>query len=318
MTAQEIELLAREIISAVLSSQKVEDSRIELKASWPDAEKAAHRLAGHANASRDAPILWLIGVDEKSCSVSSVNAVEKANWYKSVEKYFDGFAPRLLVDVNIRVENSTVVALYFDTEHESPYVVKNKTGGSYPEHAVPWREGTRIRAARRDELLQILAPIQKVPVLELIDAKLTVENLLPHGSLWKLQMKVYVVSRSSERIYVPFHRCRASIKMPIGGQEYELPNIVITPDLYGKALPPNKNMGESNSDIWIEGAGMMRLFAQATRPDKSQVNAIEIASSASLYFAHLNLSTLVQTHLYSVVGFRQEMNMLNAWESKKS
>lgn len=37
-------------------------------------------------------------------------------------------------------------------------MVKHQTGGSYPERVVPWREGTRIRAARRHELLSILVP----------------------------------------------------------------------------------------------------------------------------------------------------------------
>ena len=56
------------------------------------------------------------------------------------------------------VQDKAVVALYFETEHGAPYVVKHQTGGSYPERAVPWREGTRIRAARRHELLSILVP----------------------------------------------------------------------------------------------------------------------------------------------------------------
>jgi hypothetical protein len=160
MKAQEVEQWAREIVSAVVSNRRVEDSRVELKSVWPDAYRAAGRLAGHANSARGMPILWLIGVDEKNHTLTNVDPVELASWYDSVQKSFDGFAPRLLIDVNVRFDSDVVVALYFETEREAPYVVKNSTGG-YPDFIVPWREGTRLRAARRDELLRIFVPIRR-------------------------------------------------------------------------------------------------------------------------------------------------------------
>jgi hypothetical protein len=43
-------------------------------------------------------------------------------------------------------------------------VVKG-TKGSYPEFIVPWREGTALRAARRDDLLKILVPIRRFVAL---------------------------------------------------------------------------------------------------------------------------------------------------------
>ena len=130
------------------------------------AEKAAERLAGHANAARGVAILWLIGIDEKNKRLTNINHLERESWYTSVQRYFDGFAPRLSVDVNIRVDNSTVVALYFETDREAPYVVNNSNSkGGSPEFFVPWREGTRLRAARRDELLRILVPIRRFTAL---------------------------------------------------------------------------------------------------------------------------------------------------------
>jgi hypothetical protein len=164
MNAQEIELWARDIIARVLSNQPIEDSRVELKSEWIQAEKAAERLAGHANAARGIAILWLIGVDEKNKRLTNVDHLERESWYTSIQKHFDGFAPRLSIDVNIRVEGSAVVALYFETAQESPYVVKNSKGGS-PDFFVPWREGTRLRAARRDELLSILTPRRRFAAL---------------------------------------------------------------------------------------------------------------------------------------------------------
>jgi hypothetical protein len=164
VNAQEIELWARDTVVAVLANQPIEDSRIELKSSWPEPRKAADRMAGQANAARGVPILWLIGVDEKNQRLTNVDPLELSSWYKSVERFFDGFAPRLAVDVNVRIGSDTVVALYFETEQGAPYVVEF-TKGSYPEFVVPWREGTGLRAARRDDLLRILVPIRRLSAL---------------------------------------------------------------------------------------------------------------------------------------------------------
>ena len=161
MTHQEVEVWTREIVEAVLANQRIEDSRVELKSSWPEPRKAANRLAAHANAARGTPILWLIGVDEKNCKLTNVAPVELANWRTSVEALFDGFAPRLLIDANVRIGSDTVVALYFETEQGAPFVVEY-TRGSYPQFIVPWREGTALRAATRADLLRILVPIRRL------------------------------------------------------------------------------------------------------------------------------------------------------------
>lgn len=164
MTHQELELWTREIVEAVLANQRIEDSRVELKSSWPEPRKAADRLAAHANAARGTPILWLIGVDEKNCRLTNADPVELANWYKSVESYFDGFAPRLPIDANVRFDGNTVVVLNFETHQGAPFVVEG-TKGSYPEFIVPWREGTGLRAASRAQLLTILVPIRRLSAL---------------------------------------------------------------------------------------------------------------------------------------------------------
>jgi hypothetical protein len=161
VTHQEVEVWAREIVDAVLANQRIEDSKIELKSSWPEPGKAADRLAAHANAARGTAILWLIGVEEKNCKLTNVDPVELANWWKQVQAFFDGFAPRLLIDANVRIGSDTVVALYFETEQGAPFVVEYKRGG-YPQFVVPWREGTALRAATRADLLRILVPIRRL------------------------------------------------------------------------------------------------------------------------------------------------------------
>jgi len=163
LTHQEVEVWTQEIVEAVRAKQRIEDSKVELKSLWPEARKAADRLAAHANAARGTPILWLIGIDEKNGKLTNLDPLELANWYKCVEAFFDRFAPRLLVDAKVRIGTDTVVALYFETQQGAPYVVK--TGDSYPEFVVPWREGTDLRAARRDDLLRILVPLRRLSAL---------------------------------------------------------------------------------------------------------------------------------------------------------
>lgn len=164
MTHQELEVWAREIVDAVLANQRVEDSRVELKSSWPQPRKAAERLAAHANSARGTSILWLIGVDERDSKLSNVDPIELANWLSSVESFFDGFAPRLVIGLNLRFDGSTVEALYFETHQGAPFVVEY-TKGSYPQYVLPWREGTSLRAARREDVLKILVPIRRLSAL---------------------------------------------------------------------------------------------------------------------------------------------------------
>jgi hypothetical protein len=82
MRAHEIESWALATIDRVVRNQPVEDSRVELKAEWPrDPSRAARRLAGHANAARQEPILWLIGVDEGARSVPGADYANLAFWW---------------------------------------------------------------------------------------------------------------------------------------------------------------------------------------------------------------------------------------------
>jgi len=130
MKAHEIEYKVLNIIDRVNSAQPIEDYLVELKSEWPSPEKAARQIAGHANAARGAPILWLIGVDQEH-GVVGAEVNELANWYTAVKSLFDGLSPYLTY-INIPYKQHTVVALHFDTSR-APYVVKNpgRTSG-YP------------------------------------------------------------------------------------------------------------------------------------------------------------------------------------------
>jgi len=138
-----------------------------LKAAWPDPQKAARRIAGHANAARGAEILWLIGVDEAR-GVVGAQANEMATWFPQVEANFDGLAPAH-TDLIVPTTGQSLVAVLFETER-APFVVKNpaygQTGGGPVELEVPWRDGTRVRSARRSEMVRLLSPLAELPSLD--------------------------------------------------------------------------------------------------------------------------------------------------------
>jgi hypothetical protein len=220
MEIHQIEAWALDLIERVEKGQPIEDSRVELKANWPDAKRAARRIAGHGNAARGAPILWLIGVDEQKRSVTGAKYMDVAKWWAAVQGQFDGLAPDL-IDLNVPTRGVAVVALYMEPTRV-PFVVRNpmhgKEKGDPAELEVPWREGTAIRTARREDLVRILSPLQALPSFEFRDGNLAA---IPHtrngekteNLVWILYLGLYVVPQGRE-VVIPFHQCRVEVQTP--------------------------------------------------------------------------------------------------------
>lgn len=167
MRTYEIEDWALRAIKRVEEGQPNEDARVELKAQWIDAQKAARRIAGHANEMRGEPILWVIGVDENN-GVTGASQNDLATWWSQVKSEFIGPVPNLR-DVLVHWNDDTAVALFFETE-QVPYVIKNpvfgKKDGGAVEREVPWRDGTAIRSATHSDLILLLSPLQR-PILDI-------------------------------------------------------------------------------------------------------------------------------------------------------
>jgi hypothetical protein len=92
MRTHEIENWALRAIERVELRQPNEDSRVEIKVEWLEPKRAARRIAGHANALRGEPVLWIIGVDEQS-GVIGASQNELSTWWEQVKAQFDGPAP---------------------------------------------------------------------------------------------------------------------------------------------------------------------------------------------------------------------------------
>lgn len=210
MRRSEVEAWVLRIVDDVLAGRQDEDATVELKRDWPDPRKAARRLAGHANAARGEPILWIIGIDGSAREAPGAPKQDLADWWPQVRKCFDGEAPDLLFDVSPRVPDSdaTVVGLAFQTD-AAPFVISVPAQGSV-DREVPWRQGTRVRSAKREELLRVLVPLQRKPEVTVLHADLS-ESTKSGGSnsYWSARVVVYLVPRTPEPIWILKHKVQA-------------------------------------------------------------------------------------------------------------
>lgn len=203
------------ILERVHKNLPIEDSTVELKAEWPDAQKAARRLAGHANAARSDAILWLIGVDEKK-GVIGAKELEVSAWISSVQSSFnEGIVP-LLTNVNVFFDGKVVCALHFDTTR-APFLVRNAAQGTVKGDAVsweiPWREGNSTRTATRSEVLLILSQVRRSPKIEILEEQISLSPIrsAPETCYLRLGLSLYVVPVDNSPLVFPFHRIEARI-----------------------------------------------------------------------------------------------------------
>lgn len=217
MRVDQIELWTLKILDRVTGGGPVEDVRVELKREWIDPIKAARRVGGHANALRGDSVLWIIGADENAHSVPGCKEQELSTWWPQVKACFEGISPTI-TEVVVDYRGVTVMALLFDTARR-PFVVKNPNYGSSGhtiQYEVPWRDGTSVRSAHREDLIRILVPQSDVPDLAVLNATATFalndpDKVIPdaitgqtHYS-WRLNLDLYVTPQAAQRVVVPKH-----------------------------------------------------------------------------------------------------------------
>jgi hypothetical protein len=257
MRRAELEAWVLEVLERVEQGKPVEDSRVELKREWPDPERAARRIAGHANAARGEPILWIIGADEQGERVTGAPREELANWWPRVEHGFESVAPSL-TDLSVPRGDRVVVALLFDTTR-APYVIR--VLGGTPEYEVPWREATRVRSARREDLLRLLLPATRAPTVEVLSARLTRAS---RAGASTLLVTLYVVPRTRERVCFPFHRSGARVWNR--GRVVSATGLEMHPDLGKRGRASSVNTA-GPSELLVDGPGT--VFFKASLPEWS-------------------------------------------------
>lgn len=204
----EIEAWALRAIDSVVAEQHTEDSRVELKAEWPnDPRRAARRIASHANAAHGEPVLWLIGVDEAG-TVPGVVVTNMADWWQEVSRWFDELAPEF-TDVVVTHQGASVVAMLFETDR-APFVVKTDGAGGV-NREVPLRQGTRTDSISRSQLVRLLTPVARTPTIEVLTAFLTVSYGQLQGQPnwkehWDLRADLFVVQPQEQQSVFSDHR----------------------------------------------------------------------------------------------------------------
>lgn len=220
MKSIELNSWALEVLRRVERGLPIEDSRVEAKKGWPEPNIwTARQLAGHANAARGEHILWLIGADEKAAKITGAKHEELSNWFSQIKSAFESEVPALQ-DQIATYNGITVVALCFDTSR-FPYVVVNPQHGKVKgefELEVPWREGTAVRSATRNDLVLLLTPLTKVPKIEVLGGELRFIKAGPDtgNPHFDFSITCYVVQRADSPITIPFHKCSARLSAAVG------------------------------------------------------------------------------------------------------
>ncbi|MGD1940192.1 MAG: hypothetical protein ACFB0G_02665 [Leptolyngbyaceae cyanobacterium] len=310
MNSRQIESWALRIIDCVENGQPNEDFLVELKRDWIDPYKAARRIAGHANAARGENIPWLIGVDEIE-GVKGVKTVELADWHSKLEASFDELAPEMTA-LNIPVNGEAVVALLFQTER-APYVVKNPNFGQEIgaiELEVPWRVNTRVRAARRSDLIRLLSPLELLPEIEVLGQKLevTIAGCDSVGNYQPDELRfiadLYIVPKNNSPIVIPFHRCRVSFSIE-GFSAFEASRVRLKstnrksiPEASRMSTPGSLTIESTTHEMIVHGPGKFSLFAFASRPTLTEAQKKQaVAVTAYLLPASADRSVVVSSKL---------------------
>lgn len=292
MRDPEVEGWVLRIIRLIEAGYAIEDGRVELKREWPDPVGAARRMAGHCNASSAPSVLWVIGLDEMEGPVP-FQSVDLAVWWPQVEKNFDQVSPTMRSLV-VPVGDHAVTALLIDAAR-APYVVRNPSfggpNGGPVQREVPWRDGTRVRTARRDDLMRILAPRLRLPEVEILSAQIRANagpvdqdpvqgNVVPRDPPefleWRLQVTTYLAPRGRERVVIPCHRSSIAVHTKRTGLTVERRPSLTVPKYSPRPLGmfdtgegvhvDSHTMLSTSSELIVDGPGVAEIHAVMKSP----------------------------------------------------
>lgn len=257
-----MEIWALRVLDQLSSPSGLEDQNVELKRELPEPADGARLIAGLCNAARGDPVMILVGVDEAARSVVGAPAIDLHNWWDAATQRFDGIHPSLLDVLVSTDEELTVHALVFDGESSSaPYVVKNASGGPI-SHEVPWREGTRLRSARRVDLLRVLVPAISVPEVKVLDGYLLanyVTDRVPEHLDWHFRMDLYLTPRGDATLTYPRHRCSATATIQEVGAQVTFPWLRFTYHRQHEGMAPGY-LTITPGEAIIEGPCRFQLY----------------------------------------------------------
>ncbi len=327
ISVSNIEAWVLKVIDQQRRKQPCEDSRIEMKAKWPEPTKAARQIAGHANAARGENILWIIGLDESDGIVGADNT-ELANWLPQVKSCFDGLFPDV-TDLNVPADDKTVVALLFSTDR-APFVVKNSAYGKQEagsvELEVPWREGRGTRSARREDLIRLLVPISCQPSVEVLGATVTITELHPSPDPshcnWHITVRLYVVPPDHDRVVIPCHHC--DIVITAGEEKVSIREKIrlFPPHRFGfgsgkfESRVDSLTIASTESEAIADGPGRLNVSAYVEAARLNAITASEVTLALRMRPVGAEKPLIIETHLSRVKQSGNE-KFVAKWEYGK-
>jgi hypothetical protein len=236
------------VLERVTGGTPNEDIRVELKKEWPEPRKAARRLAGHANAMHGERILWLIGVDEKTGTVTGAPKHDVAAWWSQVQSNFDEDVWPNPYDTHVTFNELSVAAWAFETD-AAPYVIRVPEECSVTRE-VPWRDGTRVRSARRTEVLRAMLPADRAPHFQVLKGHMH----LTRGNVCEVDMTFYIMPHPNDVIFIPKFHIRADVAFAEGENPVDLIIRHIDPprDVH---FPLGREIERSPGSLTIQGTG---------------------------------------------------------------
>jgi hypothetical protein len=280
----QIEARAVQAIEAVLAGGRVEDDLIECKADWPD-ESKVRQLAAHANAARGEPIIWLIGVDEKTHQVTRPRDTDPADWWAVMSKRFDEVSPDLLHTTVHIDEGKAVDALAFTTD-QAPYVITTGAEHGRVEREVPIRVATGTRSARRHDLIRMLAPVVAVPQATPIRASVRILILDAHENYHpSLDATVFFEHSGAVPVLLPAHQMWARVDFDTRHLASDLPPIQMPMSHSGETTDPEPfGVQQTRDGVVVTGPGSAVVVGSASikaenLPLLKQVTSLQVRLS---------------------------------------
>lgn len=261
----------RDAVERVLEGGRLEDSQFEAKARVDVSndqfvDRLSERLGGHANAAGGQPIVWILGLDEDAHAITRDISIDQADLVQRLQRRFDeGEAPRAVEGHWFTFEQrGAVLAIQFDTSHP-PYIVRRRNGGNWT-YVVPWREGTRVRAARRSELQRVLLRAVQTPSVRPLSISLKIGKNdytdLKGRLLFNLPAESYPVFLPYEDISVsiatPTHR--SFLKPEWGEMEFTPGDRVVRMTGWHRTKAPERAYA-TQSGLVVEWAGSIPFGA---------------------------------------------------------
>lgn len=286
MDSAALEFRVRKIAKLVDVGQQVEDDRVEVKRSWIDHWGAAWRMAGHANVAGGERIIWIFGLDENGSEGKRAVGVEtedQAKWIGQVESNYEGLPPRRVREMGVPFAGRMLFVYLLET-NRAPYVVKNPKGGPI-QFGIPWRDGTRVRSAKHEDLVEILVPHVSMPSVEILEGFVRAsQDSRDDFVRVEARLGAYLEPRDYGPLAIPFHRCGGGFSVANGNWRLDFDSVRIA--------PPDRSITASGdgSQCILQGPSKVSILAYS----RHSIPDFELSGEAEISI-HLGFQNTVRT-----------------------